>query len=99
MRSTASIGRGAVAAAALFVSGAAVGVGRQAGPAIRVVTTSEMRWAAVPGYPAGYSRAMLEGDIAGTGPHSYRVRLPAGFTIQPHTHDADEHVTVLEGTW
>jgi quercetin dioxygenase-like cupin family protein len=67
--------------------------------AVRAVTPSELKWSAVPGYPAGYSRAMLEGDADKAGLHTYRVRLPAGFKIQPHTHPADEHVTVLQGTW
>jgi mannose-6-phosphate isomerase-like protein (cupin superfamily) len=66
---------------------------------VRAVTPSEIKWSAVPGYPSGYSRAMLEGDADKAGPHTYRVRLPAGFKIQPHTHAADEHVTVLQGTW
>jgi quercetin dioxygenase-like cupin family protein len=67
--------------------------------AVRAVTPSELKWSAVPGYPAGYSRAILEGDADKAGLHTYRVRLPAGFQIQPHTHPADEHVTVLQGTW
>jgi quercetin dioxygenase-like cupin family protein len=66
---------------------------------VRAVVPSEMKWSAVSGYPPGYTRAMLEGEADKAVPFTYRVRLPAGFTIQPHTHANDEHVTVLEGAW
>lgn len=66
---------------------------------VRGVTPSEIKWSAVPGFPSGYARAMLEDEADKAGPHTYRVRLPAGFKVQPHTHAADEHVTVLQGTW
>ena len=60
---------------------------------------SEIKWSAVSGYPPGYARAMLEGEADKAVPFTYRVRLPARFTFQPHTHAGDEHVTVLEGAW
>ncbi len=66
---------------------------------LRAVTPSEIRWGAIPGYPSGYSRAMLEGEADKAVPFTYRVRLPAGFKFQPHTHAGDEHVTVLQGSW
>jgi quercetin dioxygenase-like cupin family protein len=28
-----------------------------------------------------------------------RIKLPDGYRIQPHWHPADEHVTVLQGTF
>ena len=42
---------------------------------------------------------MLEGDANKAVPFTYRVRLPAHFRFQPHTHASDEHVTVLDGSW
>jgi quercetin dioxygenase-like cupin family protein len=69
------------------------------GKAVRAVAPSEIKWSAVPGYPPGYSRAMLEGEADKAVPFTYRVRLPAGFKFQPHTHSGDEHVTVLQGAW
>jgi quercetin dioxygenase-like cupin family protein len=42
---------------------------------------------------------MLDGKADEPGNHTYRVRLRAGFKTEPHTHPADEHVTVLQGTW
>src|SRR5262245_8718057 len=98
MRFTAIV-KSAIALGALFVLGGADGVTREAAPAVRVVTTGEMTYVSVGGYPPGYARAMLEGDADKAVPHTYRVRLPTGFTNQPHAHDSDEHVTVLQGTW
>ena len=66
---------------------------------VRAVAPSEIKWSAVPGYPSGYARAMLEGEADKAVPFTYRVRLPAGSTFQPHTHAGDEHVTVLQGVW
>ena len=66
---------------------------------VRAVAPSEIKWSVVPGYPSGYARAMLEGEADKAVPFTYRVRLPAGFTFQPHTHAGDEHVTVLQGAW
>jgi len=69
------------------------------GSSLRTITPPEIEWSAVAGYPPGYARAMLEGGGDKAVPYTYRVRLPAGFTFQPHTHAGDEHVTVLEGAW
>lgn len=66
---------------------------------VRIITPADIQWAAIPGYPPGYARMMLEGKTDDGGSHTYRVRLPAGFKIEPHTHPSDEHVTVLQGTW
>ncbi len=66
---------------------------------VRAVAPSEVKWSGVSGYPSGYARAMLEGEAGKAVPFTYRVRLPAGFRFQPHTHAGDEHVTVLQGAW
>ena len=66
---------------------------------VRIVTPSDIQFVPVPGYPAGYARMMLDGKADEPGNHTYRVRLAARFKTEPHTHPADEHVTVLQGTW
>lgn len=100
MRFTAN-GRRAMTVLSLFVLGGAVAVTREdrPRPAVRVVTTADITWTSVAGYPPGYARAMLDGEATRAAPVTYRLRLPARFTFQPHTHDSDEHVTVLQGTW
>jgi quercetin dioxygenase-like cupin family protein len=42
---------------------------------------------------------MLEGKADEPGAHTYRVRIPAGLRVEPHTHPADERITVLQGPW
>ena len=98
MRFTAN-GRRAITLLSLLVLGGAVVFPREDERAARVVTPADITWTSVAGYPPGYARVMLEGDAAKAVPFAYRVRLPAHFQFQSHTHESDEHVTVLQGTW
>ncbi len=60
----------------------------------------EVTWGnAPPVLPAGAQLAVLDGDPAGNGPYTVRLKLPDGYQIKPHTHPAPEHVTVLSGTF
>jgi quercetin dioxygenase-like cupin family protein len=52
---------------------------------------------APPTMPAGVLLAVLEGDPRAPGLFSVRMKVPAGFTLPPHTHPSDERVTVIEG--
>jgi quercetin dioxygenase-like cupin family protein len=52
---------------------------------------------APPFFPAGARFAVLQGDPSQTGVYTVRLEMPAGYTILPHTHPTDEHVTVLSG--
>lgn len=47
----------------------------------------------------GAEYAVLEGDPSESGLFVMRLRLPDGFTIQPHTHPNFERVTVLSGVF
>jgi YHS domain-containing protein/quercetin dioxygenase-like cupin family protein len=50
--------------------------------------------------PPGAQCAAIEGDLAAANVlFTYRVRFPAGYVIPPHFHPADEHLTVIEGTF
>ena len=49
--------------------------------------------------PAGAKLAVLEGDPTKPGTYTMRLWMPNGYTIPPHYHPADEHVTVVEGTF
>lgn len=73
-------------------------VAQQPASGARVIRPNDLTWRTVPGYPPGYERAVLEGNLR-RGPHTYRVRLPAHFRAKPHTHPSVEHVTILRGTW
>jgi quercetin dioxygenase-like cupin family protein len=49
--------------------------------------------------PQGAQVAVLEGDPAAKGSFVMRLKVPAGFTIKPHTHPRQERVTVISGTF
>ena len=63
----------------------------------RTVTPSELQWK--PGRVAWVEQANIIGDSTKPGPYVQRVRFPANFTIQAHTHPDDRTYTVLSGTW
>jgi ketosteroid isomerase-like protein len=52
-----------------------------------------------PNLPPGGKIAVISGDPTMPGPFVLRAELPAGYTIAPHWHPTDEHVTVLAGTF
>jgi quercetin dioxygenase-like cupin family protein len=52
-----------------------------------------------PSLPKGAMMAVLEGDPAKEGPFVFRVKLPDGYRVPPHTHPKPERVTVISGTF
>ena len=52
-----------------------------------------------PSLPPGAKFAILEGDPAKPGPFVFRVKVPDGYKIPPHTHPKAERVTVIAGTF
>jgi quercetin dioxygenase-like cupin family protein len=40
-----------------------------------------------------------EGDPGKEGPFTFRVLMPDGYTIPPHTHPKTERITVIKGTF
>jgi quercetin dioxygenase-like cupin family protein len=60
--------------------------------------TPALKWGpAPPAFPAGAQLAVLQGDPGQAGEYTVRLRMPAGYRIQPHTHPTDENVTVISG--
>ena len=49
--------------------------------------------------PTGAKLAVLDGDPMKAESYTMRLWMPAGYTIPPHFHPLDEHVTVLQGTF
>jgi len=43
--------------------------------------------------------AVLEGDPDKEGPFVFRLKLPDGYRVPPHTHPKVERITVLAGTF
>lgn len=52
-----------------------------------------------PSLPPGAKFAVLEGDPNKPGPFVFRVKVPDGYKIPPHTHPKHERVTVISGTF
>ena len=53
---------------------------------------------ASPKLPAGAQVAVIFGDMRQPGElYVFRAKLPDGYSVPPHTHPMDEHVTVLKG--
>jgi quercetin dioxygenase-like cupin family protein len=52
-----------------------------------------------PSLPPGAKFAVLEGDPNKPGPFVFRVKVPDGYRIPPHTHPRPERVTVIAGTF
>lgn len=72
---------------------------RQGGQHI-LVDPTRIEWKPAPAaLPPGAQAAVIEGDPTKPGLFTMRIRLPDGYRIRPHFHDADEHVTILSGTF
>jgi quercetin dioxygenase-like cupin family protein len=52
-----------------------------------------------PSLPKGAKIAVLEGDPGKEGPFVFRIKIPDGYRVAPHTHPRRERVTVLAGTF
>ena len=64
-----------------------------------IIAPNEVKWAPAPKIlPAGAETAVLFGDPSKEGLFALRLKVPSGYTVPPHTHPADEVVTVISGT-
>lgn len=62
------------------------------------VNPGNLKWGpAPPGLPRGAQASVLAGNPEKPGMFTIRLRFPAGYAIAPHSHPADEHVTVISG--
>ena len=79
----------------LIVSGA-YGADDLPNGAVRI-TAKELKWG--PGRVPGQELAPLVGDGTKPGPYVQRVKFPANYTLQAHSHPEDRTYTVISGTW
>lgn len=63
------------------------------------VLPTDVKWSANPTLRPGAQSAVLLGEPGKPGSYVSRVKLPANFTIMPHTHPDARTYTVLSGTW
>jgi quercetin dioxygenase-like cupin family protein len=60
----------------------------------------ELKWGpAPPVFEKGAQMAVVAGDPGKAGPFVVRLKVPAGYKINPHFHPTDENVTVISGTF
>ncbi len=66
-----------------------------------MVTPAEVKWGdCPPSIPAGAKCANIEGDRSAPNVlFTYRLKMPDKYRIAPHFHPADEHLTVISGTF
>lgn len=67
-------------------------------PGSVVVTPDKLTWKPS-ARVAGVESAALIGDSTKQGPYVERVRFPANFKVQPHTHPEERTYTIISGTW
>jgi anti-sigma factor ChrR (cupin superfamily) len=61
------------------------------------VVPKDVKWTDNPPMlPKGAKLTVIEGDMK-SGPFTFRLQVPAGYKIGPHTHPGIEHVTVIGG--
>lgn len=65
-----------------------------------MIAPDEVRWGpASTKLPTGAQIAVLLGDPAKPGElYVFRAKLPDGYSVPPHWHPTDEHITVISGT-
>ena len=91
----------AFAASAVALAASAVVALAQSNPPSPVtITADEMKWSpqgalALP----GMEQVSLVGDPSKPGPYTIRLKFPAGYKLEPHTHPDSREVTILSGTW
>jgi quercetin dioxygenase-like cupin family protein len=64
-----------------------------------IMLPSDMQWSDSPALPVGVKVSILYGDMKKAEPIGFRVKLPAGAIIAPHTHSVHERVTVISGAF
>ena len=63
-----------------------------------VPASSELKWGNAPAsLPAGARVAMLKGDLARAGALVFRMKLPAGYRLDPQSSPAIERIFVVSG--
>jgi len=67
---------------------------------IELFPADKIKWQqGPPSLPKGAMIAVLEGNPTKEGPFVFRVKIPDGYRIPPHTHPKTERVTVISGTF
>lgn len=86
-----------ISTVALVVSGP--GASAQTTDGHKMIPTQDIKWGPGPAsLPPGVQTAVLYGDPGKEGMFAFRIKMPKGYSIPPHTHPKPEVVTVISGT-
>jgi quercetin dioxygenase-like cupin family protein len=67
---------------------------------IKLFAADNIKWQeGPPSLPKGALIAVLEGDPTRQGPFVFRLKIPDGYRVPPHTHPKTERITVISGTF
>ena len=65
-----------------------------------MITPDQIKWGPAPDIlPKGAQIAVLYGDPRKEGLFAFRLKVPAGYKVPPHSHPVIESVTVISGTF
>lgn len=65
-----------------------------------LIAPGDLKWGDPPPiFEKGAAFTVVSGDPSQPGLFVVRLKMPAGYKIAPHWHPADEHVTVIKGTF
>lgn len=87
--------------AGLIVAMMGVAVAQSGNPDGHVMSApKDMKWSDPPPvFEKGATFTLVSGDPSKEGLYVVRLKMPAGYKINPHWHPTDEHVTVISGTF
>lgn len=79
---------------------AATSMGQEAtAPTYVIAKPADLKWGDPPPvFEKGALFTVIAGNPGEAGPYVVRLKVPAGYRINPHWHPADENVTVISGT-
>ncbi len=64
------------------------------------MNNKDLKWGPAPAvFPAGAKMAVLSGDPGKDGMFTIRLKFPAKYAVQAHSHPSDELVTVIDGNF
>jgi quercetin dioxygenase-like cupin family protein len=85
---------------AAFVVACGVVRAQDAKPTHVLFTPAEAKWGDPPPvFEKGAQFTVVSGDPGQAGLYVVRLKMPAGYKINPHWHPTDEHVTVISGSF
>lgn len=65
-----------------------------------IAKPADLKWGDPPPvFEKGASFTVVSGNPGVAGPYVVRLKMPAGYKINPHWHPTDENVTVISGTF